>query len=327
MDAPSLPDLNTPAGEIARRDFVRLWTTETVAEALARLRREDLGERIVYFYVTAPDGTLEGVVPTRRLLLSDLATPVAETMVHPVVSVGAAAPFREALRAFLDRRLLALPVVGEAGRLAGVLDISAYTQTLINMERRDAADEIFQLAGLHIGEERGRGLWRALASRFPWLLTNIASGVAAAMISDHFSVLLRAVVALAFFVPLLLTLAESVAIQSVTLSLNELQLRRRGAARGGMLRELRVGLLLGLNSGALVGLIALAWLGIFKLAAIVAASIVAAGAIGAALGFAIPRLVRRWNLDPAVASGPVALAATDVAALVCYFGMAAAVLM
>ena len=147
------------------------------------------------------------------------------------------------------------------------------------------------------------------------------------MISDHFSVLLRAVVALAFFVPLLLTLAESVAIQSVTLSLNELQLRRRGAARGGMLRELRVGLLLGLNSGALVGLIALAWLGIFKLAAIVAASIVAAGAIGAALGFAIPRLVRRWNLDPAVASGPVALAATDVAALVCYFGMAAAVLM
>ena len=131
MDAPSLPDLNTPAGEIARRDFVRLWTTETVAEALARLRREDLGERIVYFYVTAPDGTLEGVVPTRRLLLSDLATPVAETMVHPVVSVGAAAPFREALRAFLDRRLLALPVVDEAGRLAGVLDISAYTQTLI----------------------------------------------------------------------------------------------------------------------------------------------------------------------------------------------------
>src|SRR5713101_2249410 len=81
MDLNTLPNLNTAVREIARNDPVRLLETETISQALTRLRHEGIGERIIYFYVTGNDGKLAGVVPTRRLILSDPTTLVGEVMV------------------------------------------------------------------------------------------------------------------------------------------------------------------------------------------------------------------------------------------------------
>ena len=108
--------------------------------------------------------------------------------------------------------------------------------------------------------------------------------------------------------------------QTVTMSLASLR------ARSSAVREMGVGLLLGLVSGAVVGLFGSVWLGALPLAAVVAVSILMAAAIGAALGHFVPRLVHRLKLDPKIASGPAVLALTDVAALSCYFGLAALVL-
>ena len=93
-----------------------------------------------------------------------------------------------------------------------------------------------------------------------------------------------------------------------------------------MLKEIRIGLLLGVVSGGVVGLFGFAWLQVLTLAAVVAASIVIAGTIGAALGYIIPLLVHRWKLNPKIASGPAVLALTDLAALSCYLGLSAVVL-
>ncbi len=326
MERENLPGLNTPVRELARPDAVRLLQTETVAEALSRLRHETIGERIVYFYVVDNAGRLTGVVPTRRLILSDPSNIVRDLMIQPVVSVHEAAPFSEALRAISERRLLALPVVDGQGLLTGVLDVTAFTQTLLDLERRAAADEVFQLAGIHIEQAQTRSLGWALRSRFPWLLLNLCSGIGAALISQAFDELLRVVVVLAFFVPLILTLAESVAMQSVTMSLKALQVTN-APHPGSVLGELRSGLFLGALSGAIVALIGLVWMGNSGIALSIAGALLFAGAIGGSFGFVIPRLVRRWNLDPSIASGPVALAATDIAALACYFALSSLVLL
>jgi magnesium transporter len=326
LNPPHLPDLNTPVKAVARTDFVRLLEHETVSEALARLRGEHIGERVVYFYVTGSDGKLEGVVPTRRLLLSDPCAQVGSIMVHPVVTVCESQPFGDALQTLTDRKLLALPMVDDDGVLKGVLDLSTFTETMLDLERRESAEEVFQLAGIHIEHERGRTRWRAVAHRFPWLLSNIASGLLAAYISNQFDYLLRTVVALAFFVPLLLTIAESVAMQSLTLSLATLQAASGAVRREGLFREITVGFLLGALSAAIVGSIGVVWLKLYTVAAVVAAGIAAAGLAGAVLGFAIPRLVRHWRLNPTVASGPVTLAFADLAALTSYFVIAASFL-
>ncbi|MBS1859895.1 MAG: magnesium transporter [Acidobacteria bacterium] len=324
----SLPELNTPVRDVARPDPVRLLEGETVAEALARLRGEAIGERIVYFYVTNAAGRLAGVVPTRRLLLSDPAAAIGEIMVRPVVSVGETEPLGHALEAITARRLLALPVVDAEGRLVGVLDVSILTRTMVDLERRESVDEIFQMVGLHVGEERTRTLGWALRNRFPWLLMNIGSGILAALIADLFEGALQAVVAVAFFIPLVLTLAESAAMQTVTMSLQTIQVtkRRGGDQAGRMFGELRVGLLLGGISGAIVAALGLAWLGLPRLIATVGCAILVATGAGAAFGYVVPRAVHRLRLDPKIASGPAVLALTDVAAIFLYLGLAALVL-
>lgn len=155
----------------------------------------------------------------------------------------------------------------------------------------------------------------------------MCSGIGAAFISELFDGLLRVIVAVAFFVPLVLTLAESVAMQSVTMSLNQLQATRRVRAAGGIVREFRVGVLLGLTSGIIAALIGLVWMRSLTIAGVIAGAILLAGATGATFGFFVPRLVRRWELNPTIASGPVTLALTDLVALTCYFGLSSLALL
>jgi len=321
----SLPDLDSPSGRVAREDFVRLWEDETVEEALTRLRSEKLGERIVYFYVTDPQGNLRGVVPTRRLLLSDPGLPVRQIMAAPAVSVEESAPLREALAVLTAKRYLALPVVDKEGRLTGVLDLAGHAGGILDWERRETLDEWFQLVGIHLEQEQRRNALQAVRHRFPWLLCNLAGGVAAAFLSRHFDHLLSSFVALAFFVPLILTIAESVAMQSVIVSLNHIQIGGAQNSSRGAFRELGIGTLLGSLCGGVAGLVGALWLGALDVTAVAAGGILCAGAAGAVLGFLGPRLIRSWHLDPKVAAGPAVLAVTDMVALTCYFLLAAAV--
>ena len=222
--------------------------------------------------------------------------------------------------------LAIVAIVDDEERLSAILDLSTVTQTMFDLERKEAADEIFQIAGLHLEQaNQGTTEW-LLRNRFPWLLMNVASGLLAAVISDAFDETLKAVVAVTFFVPLVLTLAESVAMQTVTISMQSLHLAGRAPKRGGLAAEIRAGLLLAGLSAAIVAAIGYGWLKLPRLAAVVAVAIVAAGTMGTLFGYTIPRVVRGLRLDPKIASGPAVLAITDVAAIACYLALAAVVL-
>jgi magnesium transporter len=321
-------DLRAPVSTALRAEVVTLRAAETVEEALARLRSGRIGERIVYLYVTDEEGRLTGVVPTRRLLLAGPGTRVEAIMVQPVVSVPVTATVREAMEVLAGRRLLAAPVVDAEGRIAGVIDLANYAGEALDLERRETADELFQLVGVHVEQERRATVAASFRSRFPWLFCNIAGGMAAALISGAFQEVLREAVVVAFFVPIVLAVSESVAMQSATVALQSIHLEGvfLGPAPGALGRQVAVGTLLGLASGAVAGALGWAWLRAPRLGLAVGGGILLGAAAGAAVGSAFPRLVRRWKLDPSVASGPAALAATDMVALVGYLALASVVL-
>ena len=115
-------NLNDPITQHLRTDFTRLYTGQTVGQALDWLRRNPPAGRIVYFYVVDDQGRLAGVVPTRRLLLSPPERPLTDIMVRKVIDLPADATVLDACEFFLQHRLLALPVVGavQQGQLVGV---------------------------------------------------------------------------------------------------------------------------------------------------------------------------------------------------------------
>jgi magnesium transporter len=317
--------LADPVLKHARKDFVRVLVHQTVGEALAYVQQSRVEGRIVYFYVTDEAGRLVGVVPTRRLLLNPPETKIADIMVRQVIAIPERATLMDACEFFMLHRLLAVPVVDDQRRIVGVIDVELYTDEVSDLARREESDAVFQLIGIRLAQVSRASLAGAFLRRFPWLLCNIAGGLACAVLAACFEGVLQQAIVLAMFIPVVLALGESVAVQTLTLGLQAhhgLRLNWRTLWRV-LRRESTLGILLGLAAGGLVALAALAWKGLGVIPLVIFDAILASAATAAFLALLVPAALRAVERDPRVASGPIVLAMTDVATLFYYFGLAA----
>ena len=316
-------NLDDPITAHLRRDYTALQAGQTVGDALTTMRDHPPAGRIIYLYVVDNDQRLVGVVPTRRLLLSGLETPLTDIMVPRPIVVPARSTVLETCEFFTFHRLLAFPVVDEAHRLVGIVDVELYTDELQEIGGRPG-DDLFQLIGVHLAQSRQLQPTRAFRSRFPWLACNIVGGLVAAFLSSAFEAELQRVVAIALFIPVVLALAESVSIQSVSLALQVMH--GRPPTWDTMLPRLRselfTGLMLGGACGLVVGIVVLVWLRSGPLMACIAVGIGGGVALAAVLGLTVPYVLRLMKLEPQVAAGPLSLALADMATLLLYFNLA-----
>lgn len=317
-------NLNDLVTQHMRRDSTPLRIHQTVGEALAEIREHPPEGRVIYFYVVDGEDRLQGVVPTRRLLLNPLHEKITDIMVRQLVALPASATVLDACEFFTLHRLLAFPVVDEARHLLGVIDVDLYTDELSSLSEGDKSDDLFQIIGVHLAQARPPSPVAAFRNRFPWLTCNLGSGIVAALLSGLYQNELTRFVALAMFIPVVLTLAESVGIQSVSLAVQALH--GQPPTWRALLKKLRwellTGFLLGSASGVLVGIMALLWLGQVRIALCLVGGIVGSVACSAVLGLAMPNVLRLFRLDPRVAAGPISLAASDTISLLLYFNLA-----
>jgi len=312
-----LPDVNALVRDVADFAPIRLGEVETVFEALSRIRNESGTRQTHYFYVTDCDDRLVGVAPARRLLLAEPSTLVGELMVHPVLSVAESDTFGDAVTILAGARLFALPVVDESGRLTRVVDVSGITRKLVDLERRELPDRVFQMVGMRTGERGGKELQRA-TQRFLWPLLRMMGGLLAAVMLYLFAGVVRKDAGIVLFIPAVVMAAECAAIQSVTMSIVNAPRGKRGRGR------VWPAWLLTLAGAALAGGMLARSLGWVSLVMSVGTSLLVACALGTFLGYSVPRLLVRWRLAAKVASGPVVLALSDVAALCSYLAISAA---
>jgi magnesium transporter len=324
-------ELNQPVTRHAKGDFIALKQRWTVGEALESLRGRALGEKIVYFYVTDDDGKLVGVVPTRRLLMSQTAQPLADIMVQPVISIPDSMTVVDACEYFVLYRMLAFPVVDPGRKLVGVIDVSLFTDEVLGLSQAQAtkaAEDVFQLIGVRLARARGASPWASFRSRFPWLLSNIAGGLACAFLMGMHERFLDSMIVLAMFVPVVLALSESVSMQSMSITLHGL---RAGRIEWRILLrslgvEMATSVLLGAACGLTVGLVAWAWKRHAAVAVAIAASICLAIMTSCLLGVLLPTLIRAFRGNPRIAAGPLVLALADVATLLFYFALSGMIL-
>lgn len=328
-EALSKDALLDPVVKHMRKDFVQLYAHQTVGQALESIRAKQPEGRIIYFYITENDGRLIGVVPTRRLLLNARDRPLVDIMVKQVVTIPHTATVLEACEFFVLHKLLAFPIVDDEHRMIGLVDVDLYTKELSDLDRRDDSENLFQLIGVHLSEAQQASPIVSFRQRFPWLLANIGGGILAALLAGFYEAELQHAVALALFIPVVLALAESVCIQSVSLALQSMQAQRPTwpvfFRRLG--REMCTGAILGAACGLVVGLTALAWIGRPEIALCILGGIGTGVTAAALLGLAIPNLLRLLSRDPQVAAGPVALALTDMITLLIYLNLARWLLM
>jgi len=299
-----------------------------VGDVLAELRSKPPSAQIVYFYVLDSDSKLVGVIPTRRLLMSALDRRVSSIMVKGVVCLPESATLRTACEEFLRHRFLALPVVDGEGRLLGIVDITRFTDEMLNVAERQSFDDVFQLIGVHLALGRKAPAWMSFKDRFPWLLCNIAGGIACALIASLYEVFLNRIIILVLFIPVVLALAESVSIQSVTITLQSLHGERTTGRMfwRSLVRELVVAAMLGAACGGVVGIIDWLWKGQAVVAFTIACSVFLSMVTACVVGVALPSLLHVLQRDPKVAAGPIVLAIVDVMTLTFYFNVAGLIL-
>ena len=331
-EAVKIPDFNASIVEHARKDFPLLDAKMNVAEALDRIRREGVGERVIYFFATDEEERLVGVLPTRRLLTAPLETRLEEIMVRRVIAIPASATVLEACEFFVLYKFFAFPVVDRARRVVGVVDVSLFAEEMLEAgEREDerrsvphVADDVFEALGFRLAQIRGASPWRVFRYRFPWLLATVAAGTACALLAGAFEATLAGSLVITFFLTMVLGLNESVSMQSMTLTIQALRantLTRRWFLHN-LRREMATAILLGLACGLVVGAIVLIWRQEAKSAAVIATSIAVSLVTACLFGFSVPSLLHSLKLDPKIAAGPVTLAVTDFCALAFYFSLA-----
>jgi magnesium transporter len=334
--AVSIPDFDSPIVEHARKDFPLLDAEMSVAAALERIRKEGVGERVIYFFATDKEKRLVGVLPTRRLLTAPLETRLEEIMVRRVVAIPASATVLEACEFFVLYKFFAFPVMDRARRVVGVVDVSLFAEEILEAGDREEkrpvvanlGDDVFEALGFRLAQIRGASPWRVFRYRFPWLLATVAAGTACAVLAGAFEATLAGSLVVAFFLTMVLGLNESVSMQSMTLTIQALRvntLTRRWFLEN-LRREMVTSLLLGMACGLLVSAIVWIWRRDANGAMVVGVSIAVSLVTACLFGFSVPSLLHWLKLDPKIAAGPVTLAVTDFFALAFYFSLAWVVL-
>lgn len=295
----------------------------SIEEALDSLRKRQIDEKIVYFYVIDDSGKLRGVVPARNLLLKKPDLKIKDVMESDVISVKEGLTLEEAIEILKKYNLLAIPVVDEHNKLLGLVDVRLCLEESFDVVKARHRQEIFQLIGINLGE--GKSSYKNYALRMPWLICNIFGGVMCAVISKYYSGVLSKVLLLAMFIPLVLSLNESISMQSMTHSLQILRSQNTSWRQifSQVLAESKVVFLLSLTSGLGVGFISLFWGGGVLPGLTIALGIFSTIFVSAAIGTSVPIWLHAKQLDPKVASGPVVLMAVDIITTAIYLSLAA----
>jgi magnesium transporter len=324
-----IPDFNSPIAAHARKDFPLLDAKMTIAEALERIRREGVGERVIYFFATDAEKRLVGVLPTRRLLTASPDTRLEEIMVRKVVAIPATATVLDACEFFVLYKFFAFPVVDEERHVIGVVDVSLFAEEMLQSDERaeqprpgpPVSDEFFEALGFRLSQIRGASPWRAFRYRFPWLLATVTSGTLCAMLAGAFEATLARSLVIAFFLTMVLGLNESVSTQSMSVTIQALRSARMTWRWfiGAFQREIVTALLIGLACGMLVALIVWFWRGDILAAYVIGGSIALSLVTACLFGLGVPSVLHWLKLDPKIAAGPVTLALADFFALVFYF--------
>lgn len=315
--------LQASIAEFVRKDITRLSQQLTVQEALETIRRQGLGEQIVYFYVVDDQERLAGVVPTRRLLTAALDQSLSDIMVTRIIAIPATATVLDACEMFVMHKLLAFPVVDEQRRILGIVDVNLFRDEIFGFTEHEQMDEVFEVLGFHISQVREASPLKSFRYRFPWLLTNVCSGTICALLASAYESTLAKSLILAFFLTLVLGLGESVSIQSMSVTIQALRAMRPTWSwfSKAFRREGGTAIALGIGCGVLVGLIVWLWRGNGMAGAVIGGSIFLTLCAASFFGLAIPSLLHWLKLDPKIAAGPITLALTDICTLLFYFNL------
>ena len=313
------------AGGIMLPDFIALKQGATAREAIEALQKEYVDvEMPFYLYVVDDHDKLAGVISLRQLVVVPPETKLKSIMATDVVSVQTNTDQEEVAKIVARYNILAVPVVDEMNTLVGIVTVD----DVIDIIRAEATEDILKMAGIGGGGEyvETQSVLMSVRKRLPWLFASWVGGIVACYVVGHFQQSLNKLVYLAAFMPIIMGMGGNVGTQTSSSVV-------RGLATGRIdvkqiwhviLRELSVGFFLGFFYGVLLSLFAQFRYGYeqWQLGLVVGFAMICSMTVAATMASCLPLIFHRFQIDPAVATGPFVTTSTDILSVFFYFQIA-----
>lgn len=279
---------------------------------------------VQYIYVVDSDGVLRGVLPLRSLVLASANSKARQLMIGSPLTVDVHAKLLELHEFFEEHRFVGVPVVDAEKRLLGVLRRGDLEEAISNKYAQD----YLKTQGIVNEELRSMPLAVRSRRRLAWLSINIFLNLIAASVVAAYQETLAQVIALAVFLPIISDMSGCSGNQAVAVSMRELSLGLVGPKEvfRVWMKEVSVGLINGFCLGVFISLLATFWQGNAWLGMVVGIAMMVNTIIAVSIGGTLPLIMKRLNLDPALASGPILTTVTDMCGFFLVLGSATLIL-
>jgi magnesium transporter len=311
------------AGGLMTTEVLSLDSDLTVKAAMEFMKkRAKEFETIYYIYLVDKKKKLSGVASLRDLVLAPAKARLSELANPNVISVGPDVDQEEVARIIARYDFFGLPVVDSANNLLGMVTVDDVVDVIMD----EATEDITRIGGTLPLKESYlfSSPIQLVKSRIVWLLLLFGAATVSSSIISSFEDVLSSLVALAFFIPLIVDTGGNTGSQSATLMIRSMA---TGEVKYHHLfriisRELFVGSLLGI----LVALVGFALATIVRVSSVVAmtvaVTIIAVVIVANLIGATLPMVIKKLGYDPAIVSAPLLTTIVDAVGLFIYFTVA-----
>ena len=315
------------AGRLMQRDLVALPEFWTIGQAIDFLRsdNESIPEDFYDIFVVDPSHRPVGTLPVSRVMRMQRSVTIAEIMDADPFLIDVNVDQEEAAYQFTKYHLISSGVVDGSGRLVGVITVD----DVVDVIEEEAEEDILALAG--VGEESGlnENFIEITRSRFAWLVVNLGTAILASVIIGLFDATIEQMVALAVLMPIVASMGGNAGTQTMTVAVRAIatkELSSTNAFRVTM-RELTAASLNGVALAVVSSLVAYFWFGQPMLAAIFGVAMIVNIFVAGFSGMAVPMVLHKLEIDPAIASSVFVTTITDVVGFFAFLGLAAFILL
>lgn len=309
------------AGGLMATEYIAVKDLMTLDETLQFLREiSPNAETPYYIYVLDNEETLKGIIPIRSILTYPADTRVQDVMVQNVIKIPVDMDQEEVSNLFQKYGYMAMPVVDGEDHMLGVITMD----DIIEVMSDEHTEDLYRLAGLDEEEEVDGTILDSIKSRLPWLLVNLVTAILASSTVRLFDMTISKVVALAAFMPIVAGMGGNAGTQTLTLivrgiALGEIDYENK---REILKKEGLVGLVHGLILGIIVAVLASMWEKNLVFGLVIGVAMLLNMMIAAMAGFFVPLLLKKINVDPALASSVFVTTMTDVLGFFIFLGFA-----
>jgi magnesium transporter len=309
------------AGGLMNTDTINIRSSVTVEILLKYLRRlKKLPEQTDIVFVTDIMDKYFGYVSIQDLLVANTGSLVSEIMTEDTNIIDPDMDTHEVARIFENHDLVSAAVVNKDGILLGRITID----DVVDIIRDEADDSVLNMAGLNKEDDIFAPIIQSTKRRTIWLGANLITAVLAAAAIGIFEATIEKVVTLAILMPIVASMGGIAGMQSLALVMRFQATNRIGITNSKLLifKEASIGVLNGILWSSIVASAVYFWFNSIFLGLVIAAALMINLIIGAISGVSLPLILRRLNIDPALAGGVILTTITDIIGFVSLLGIA-----